>query len=181
LLLNIKYFRNLLFLPYRNLEIAAQSIFPSAFGVSSRFDREKYLGTNLDRSLGYEAPTGEQVYGERNQSVEQLLAYARNLVEHEQTGTVGLLNHLPPAFGNVMDRSYIQRIAALCARQGAKLVFVSVPIFGQGQLPIDRSRFLRAIRSCRFAEGIGRPPGLLCEWLAPQSHWSDRGLEDACW
>jgi hypothetical protein len=41
LLLNIKYFQNLLFLPYCNLEIAAQSIFPSAFGVSLQFDREK--------------------------------------------------------------------------------------------------------------------------------------------
>src|ERR1700736_168484 len=104
-------------------------MFPSAFGGSPRFDREKYHGTTLDRSLGYEAPTGEQVYGYRNQSVVQLLVCSRDMVEHERTGTAGLLDHLPSAIGNVLDRRYVQRIAALCARQGVKLIFVSVPIF----------------------------------------------------
>jgi hypothetical protein len=143
LIVNTKYFDNLLYLPYRNVSYAAQAMAPAAFGVTPRFDPSHYLGTDLDRTLGYRAPTGEFVNGDQHASEPQLRAQVEAIKAGAGGGALHFLNRLPPMEAQPGEWFYIQRISDLCRAHGVKLVFVTIPLYGNYHPQTDDASYAR--------------------------------------
>jgi hypothetical protein len=157
LLVNIKYFDNLLYLPYRNLSYAAQAALPSEFGVTTTFEPERYLSTDLDRTRGYRTPTGEVINGDQRAPESTLRAQVQAIKGSNERGALRYLDRLPPAEAQPGEWFYIRKIADLCHSRGVKLVFVTIPLFGNYHPFSDDAAYARFGTVIRIDSVSGQP------------------------
>ncbi len=128
-LINLHYGSNLLALPYRNIANAVQQWHPAWFGVTGRFRPSDYLGTGLDRTLGYRTPAGKAVNGDRRMAPAELLRMSRAAVARQRAG-LALLRPLPVDQRLAIDRHYLASIAQRARRGHVRLAFLSLPLYG---------------------------------------------------
>ena len=116
-LVNNKYLPNLAFMPYRNLKNLAEQAFPQLFGVAAGFDAQAYLGTGLDRTLGYRTADGEWVNGNQTRPAPELLAFAAEGIAAQRDG-MRRVAWLPPDMAQAIGHAYLARIIALARAHG---------------------------------------------------------------
>lgn len=133
LLLNPAYAGNLLALPYRNIANLAGQLVPGWFGITANFDPSHYAGAGLDRSEGYALPSGHRRNGGLTMPLIPLTRDAQAAVALQGVGMVGKLP-LPDRYKYAVDQAYVTQIADLARQHGARLAFVSLPVFGPRQL-----------------------------------------------
>ncbi|MDP9057744.1 MAG: hypothetical protein M3N34_10555 [Pseudomonadota bacterium] len=136
LLVNTRYFVNLLYMPYRNLRNLAEQMFPHMFGVSRNFRADQYLGTNLDRTTGYRLPDGSSINGPIHLDAARLAIQSGFAVSRQNQGLAPFLL-LPRDYALAIDRFYVPKIAALLRPRGIGLAFLALPVFGRAQSPDD--------------------------------------------
>lgn len=141
LLLNKSYFANLLAIPYRNLLNAAEQAAPGWFGVDRSFRPEAYLGTDLDRTLGYRLPDGHWRNGNATMPLAQMQAQASLTAQHRFP--ISQWPFLPEDMRLAIDHHYMRSIADLARQHHVALAFVSLPMFGHENLPPNPQYFSR--------------------------------------
>jgi hypothetical protein len=127
--LNLNYFEDLFYLPIRHLTYFAETLAPGAFGIDAHFQPSQYLGTGLDRTLGYRQPDGTAVNGMRTEPAEALSNQAE-IVNRNHISTLRLASHIPDRFEYAIEYTFIDDIAKLAAAHHVKLVFVHIPMYG---------------------------------------------------
>jgi len=137
ILLNSEYFSDLAYVPYRQMSLFVQSIFPEPFGNHREFDRAGYVGNRLDTTLSFETPTGGRVDRDTIHSAEELMPGAR-------TRARSITPPLLPAWAKdqefAKERAYTRAIAALAKANGTRLAFLYSPIF-HFEMPVQDSDF----------------------------------------
>lgn len=142
-LVNPHYAINLLALPYRNLANFAQQQRPGWFGVAPRFNPSDYLGTDLDRTLGYRTPEGQQVNGDLALEPARLSAMSRAAVARQEAG-LAWFRYLPPPMRLAIERQYLGSIARRARAAHVRLAVVAIPFYGPVQ-PVENRSAYRAI------------------------------------
>jgi len=125
LLGNTQYFSDLAYLPYRQMALFVQTLFPQAFGETRRFDRSRYLGGRYDTTLSFTSPTGNHVDRDAVHSAAELLPPARERVE-------GITPPLLPAHPDIefaVERAYTGQVARLASANGTRVAFLYLPIY----------------------------------------------------
>ncbi|WP_206242056.1 hypothetical protein [Novosphingobium terrae] len=143
LLVNKFYVSNLLAVPYRNLLNAAEQVAPGWFGVDRAFRPEAYLGTDLDRTLGYRLPDGHWRNGNATMPLAQMQARAQASLATQNRFTISHLPFLPEDMQLAIDHHYMQSIADLARQRHVALAFVGLPMFGPTDLPRNPRYFSR--------------------------------------
>ena len=175
---NLNYLANLIYLPYRQLRLAAARVVPGHFGLPARFDPARYAGPNDDTTITYRA--GDDTLVERNRVVAPVELTA-GVVRYERGVRPPLLGSrgADVEFGD--ERTYVRRIAALARAHGVPVVFLFLPyytgpaavqeraLYEQYGAVIDASFVAR--RSEWFSDvahlnHVGAQ--VLTDWLAPQ-------------
>jgi hypothetical protein len=141
--LNLSYFDNLLYLPIRHLTYFAETVAPGAFGIDGRFQPSEYLGTNLDRTLGYLQPDGTRVNGMRTEPAETLAKQAQ-IAHLNYVSTLRLPGRIPNKFEYAIEYKFTDDIAALAAKHHVKLVFLHIPMYGD-KYPVPDLGFYRRL------------------------------------
>jgi hypothetical protein len=139
--LNMNYFDDLFYLPIRHMTYFAETIAPGAFGIDRRFQQAKYLGTDLDRTLGYSQPDGTRVNGMRTEPESTLIKQAQT-VHMNYASTLRMPNRIPKKFEYAVEYNFTNDIARLAAQHHVKLVFLHIPMFGN-KYPVIDSQFYR--------------------------------------
>jgi hypothetical protein len=142
--LNESYFDDLLFVPYRQISFFTQSLFPSAFGLQAGFEPARYLGADLDRTLGYRtppkaSPPNDLVNGFQTKPPERL----KRLADQAESMYALSLRHvrwLDFRHAAPIEYVYSEKLAALARRHGAVVVFMHVPAFDD-HYPITQKAF----------------------------------------
>lgn len=126
MLLNLSYFEDLAFLPYRQISLWAQSQAPKLFGVTRTLS-DSYPGSSLDTTKTFILPGGQVVSREEIVSEKALMAGTQRTLRG-QTPRV-----LPASLADyeyAMERTYTHRICKLAQSHGVEIVFLHLPIFG---------------------------------------------------
>jgi hypothetical protein len=125
------YFEDLSFLPFRQMELLAASLFPSMLGLRPDFDPVQYANARTDFTTSFRGLSGEVVDMDREIPAAELRA------DHEEFNKHLHIARLPRAlvpFVEADDRLYLDKIARLASAHGTKLVMVYVPDFENGKL-----------------------------------------------
>ncbi len=123
---------NLARLPIRQIQLAAASAIPDAFGYQVGFDPETYVGTSVDPRV-FNPGDPNQIKSEADiASLEEESAYRRRVLTRPI---------LPESLADIefgIPRSYIRRIAALADKTDTELVFLYLPFYGGFERPFEQ-------------------------------------------
>ena len=134
LLINLRYFGNLIRLPLRQSRLFLETNFPHFFGVSVDFNEEDYIGSHLNYTTQF--PDGK-IRSNRNTKNE----LEQSLSEWKNKNAFKLVR------GNdVMDFIYfnanwlnLKNMIELARTKGIKVYFTYLPNYGAQSKPIDAS------------------------------------------
>jgi hypothetical protein len=162
--LNLNYLSNLMYLPYRQMQLFLADLSPSLMGLTKTFDPATYRGSNIDT-------TGAQFFPDRSGSVPaQHDELMRGVHKLEQ----GLRPPVLPAslrdveFGD--ERHYIREIAELARAKGTRIVFLSLPFY-TGPDTIQEEPFYRQFGDIINASFLASH----AEWYADYGHLTAHG------
>lgn len=141
LVINKSYFTNLFALPYRNLLNAAEQARPGWFGVDRQFRPAAYLGSDLDRTLGYHLPDGRQRNGALVMPLAQLQARAAATKAENEKFYLLHLPFLPEDWQLSVDHTYTESIARMAREHHVALAFVGLPMYGAWDAPRNPAYF----------------------------------------
>ena len=133
-LININYFSDLAFLPWRQTALFVQSFDPEAFGAKSRFDPSHYEGTRLDTTLSYHSPTGNFVDRDKVLPQPELEAQAASYFSSLRPA------RLPKELSDyefATERVFLRKIVELAREKDVQLVFLYLPIYSGPSEPLD--------------------------------------------
>lgn len=140
ILINKTYLDDLAFVPFRQISLTVQSLFPSAFGIR-KFRQQDYFGTNFDTTRSFVSPTAGFVDMNRTNTVQDLRPAARARV---QSITPQILpDALAPA-EFAIERRYTAAIANLAMANGSAIGFVYLPIF-ENVAPLAQEQYYSAL------------------------------------
>lgn len=125
------YLFDVSFLPFRQMELFAASLFPNSFGFRLAFDPVQYAKTRTDFTTSFRGLSGELVDMEREIPAAELTA------DHEEFKKLLHDPRLPRALAGIVeadDRIYLDKIARLTSAHGTKLLLLYIPDFDSGQL-----------------------------------------------
>jgi len=131
--------KNLMYLPFRQLELLAAQVAPGVMGVDDRFDPVKYAATPRDFVRRHKNASGEWVDMAETPSRAELAKQAQ-----EHIGELEQHSKLPAAVRAVTDadeKVYMDLIARAAAARGIKLVFVYQPAFGHAAPIANRAAY----------------------------------------
>ena len=155
LVLNRDYFTNLSYLPFRQMSLFVQTLFPEAFGLHRELDPANYLGTNDDTTAKHVTPDAESIAPGPTPSMEELREQSREWISYM---TPPFLKGMPD-IEFVMTRKYIRKTEALARANGTSLAFLYLPMFDT-ERPIDAAEFYKA-----------RGPLLEARFVASRADW----------
>ena len=134
---NLNYLSNLIYLPYRQLRLAAARVVPDLFDLPTHFDPAHYAGSNDDTTVTFRAGDGTLVQREAVVPRDALLVgkkkYERG-VRPPKLGSRGA----DIEFGD--DRAYVRRIAHLAHDHGVRIAFLFLPYYA-GPADVQERRF----------------------------------------
>ena len=125
------YLADISFLPFRQMELFAASLFPDIFGLRANFNPARYVDTRSDFTTDFRGLNGELV------NMEAELSAAKLRADHQEFKELLHVHRLPRLAASVIDadeRDYLDKIAQLASAHGAKLLMLYVPDFDSGKL-----------------------------------------------
>jgi hypothetical protein len=125
------YLSDLSFLPFRQMELFAASLFPSFVGLRDAFDPVQYAKTRDDFTTSF-SDTGDKLVD----MVREVPA-AELKAEEEEFRKSQHPRRLPRAVADFIgadDRLYLDKIARLALAHGTKLLMLYIPDFASGKL-----------------------------------------------
>ena len=125
------YFPDLSFLPFRQMELFAASLFPNAFGLRLAFDPVRYAHARTDFTTLFRGVNGEPVDPQREVPAAELRAAHE---EFEKDQHIARLPRILAPLVDADDRLYLDKIAALALTHGTKLLMLYIPDFESGTL-----------------------------------------------
>lgn len=124
-------------LPHRQIELAAATFAPEAYGRRAAFDPSAYAGTTPDHRDFNDSTWREAEAAQRAAPEAHAEAMAKESAMRKRGITRPIL---PAALGDVefgVSRGYIRRIRALAEAQGAEVVFLFLPFHQGFAAPVD--------------------------------------------
>ena len=175
---NLNYLANLIYLPYRQLRLAAARVAPGLFDLPTRFDPTRYAGSNDDTTVTFRAGDGTLVERDAVVSHAALLAGKKKYERGVRPPLLGSRG-ADIEFGD--DRAYVRRMAALARDHGVRLAFLFLPYYG-GPSDVQERAFYEQYGPVLDASDVANTPmwysdvahlnhaGALAvtDWLAPQ-------------
>ncbi len=135
MLVNIGYWHDLVRLPYRQLSVWFESLYPEDFGLKRRFDPRNYDGSTVDNTRKV------NVEGVSLTPPRFKIAPKADLEweAHRRAGLKNLhmLGERFEKYEYVVPDTYVKDILDLARRRGVKVVFLYLPAFGQPPRPVD--------------------------------------------
>lgn len=175
---NLNYLANLIYLPYRQLRLAAARVAPGLFDLPTRFDPARYAGSNDDTTVTFRAGDGTLVQREAVVPQSALLAGKARYERGVRPPLLGA-GLADVEFGD--DRAYVRRMAALARSHGVRIAFLFLPYYGGPSAVQERAFYARYGPVLDAADVADTPmwyadvahlnhAGALAvtDWLAPQ-------------
>jgi hypothetical protein len=163
-LANLNYLSNLIYLPYRQMQLFLADLWPSLTGLTKTFNPATYRGSNIDT-------TGAQFFQTRAGSVpaehDELMRGVHKLEQGMRPPI------LPASLGDVEfgdERHYIREIAELARAKGTRIVFLNLPFY-TGPDTIQEEPFYRQFGDVINASFLASHP----EWYADYGHLTAHG------
>lgn len=140
MLLNRDYANDVGVLPFRQISLFVQSLFPRAFGDATALDRSRYAGADHDSTQTFRLPDGRVVDRDSIQVEGELAAAAARRVRQ-------ITRPVLPAAGAdyefAVERAYARRIADLARTRGVSILFLYLPIYEDHEPVSDRAFYDR--------------------------------------
>jgi hypothetical protein len=162
--LNLNYLSNLIYLPYRQMQLFLADLWPSLMGLTKTFDPATYRGSNVDT-------TGAQFFPTRAGSVpaehDELMRGVHKLEQGMRPPI------LPASLGDVEfgdERHYIREIAELARAKGTRIVCLNLPYY-TGPETIQEEPFYRQFGDVINASFLASH----AEWYADYGHLTAHG------
>jgi hypothetical protein len=159
-LINLNYFYDIARLPFRQISLAAKSLWPEQFGLKSHFNPSRYDGETVDNTRFVQV-NGQRLSPYRDQRFdpEKLDRIAESRREQKN---LSILGRPLKSFEYRLPRYYVSKIIQLSEQKGVPIKFLYLPGYGWPQRPYDTSLY----------EGHG---DLITvnDILAKKENWSD--------
>ncbi len=135
MLVNIGYFHDIVRLPFRQLSLWLESLYPEDFGLKRWFDPRDYDGSTVDNTRVVNA-NGVALTPPRNKTValSELQAEARSNAGRKNLHMLGARFD---KYEYVVPNTYVRDILDLAQRRGVRVVFLYLPGYGQPAQPVD--------------------------------------------
>ncbi|HEV2363416.1 MAG TPA: hypothetical protein VGS12_04375 [Caulobacteraceae bacterium] len=124
---DLNYFSDLVYLPYRQMELFLADVDPPLMGLSKQFDPRSYRGTDLDTTGDIVLPGGAIKNGHDPASAAELARGVRKYLRGDHPP------FLPRSLADLEfgdERHYVRAIAALAQAHGARVAFLALPYYG---------------------------------------------------
>jgi len=135
-LVNFNYFSDLIYLPFRQMKLAAMRLFPSEFNVTLRFNPDSYQGSNYDTTLSVRflpaAFLNRDATLPRTELLTQATRWARS-----QTPPLLPVMAADLEFGD--ENFYIRKIVQLAEAKGVMIAFLYIPYFSGPEKPLEEA------------------------------------------
>lgn len=153
---NINYLSDLIYLPFRQMRLAAARVFPNAMGLRASFDPLTYRGHSIDTTGNIVLPDGTVKNGTFPASAAEL---ERGVTKLERGNNPPILgpDYADIEFGD--ERHFTRAIAATAKRHGVPIVFLALPYYTGPA----------ALQEQGFYDRLG--PTWNAGWLAPHAEW----------
>ncbi len=123
---NLNYLTNLMYLPYRQLRLAAARVVPALFDLPTTFDPRRYRGSNDETTRSFQAADGHIVDRDHQVAKADLTAQVTDYERGVRPALLGR-NGADIEFGD--DRAYTARMVQLARTAGAHVVFLFLPYY----------------------------------------------------
>lgn len=156
---NVKWPGDLVFLPWRQLRLAAARAFPAAMGLAPQFDAARYPGSSIDTSGEAFLPESKRWPG----GVTPLSELERG-VKKLNAGTTPPI--LPAAMADIEfgdERVNIRRIVAAARAHGTRIVFVALPYY-TGPADVQERALYEAAGPLLDAHFLSDDPALYADY-----------------
>ena len=140
MLLNPKYFDNVVYQPYRQLSLFLQTRLPGLFGVHRSFDPRRYTGAEHDATLSHWSVHGNWVDRDTIHTAVELAKAAEGKVARRNP--IFLPSRLRE-YEYVVERHYTRATIALARAHHVQTGFLYLPVYAHDQ-PIADLNFYRA-------------------------------------
>ena len=123
---DVNYFSDLIYLPYRQLELFAANLLPGPMGLTKTFDPHRYGGHVLSADAMLVPPAGQTIEREHPGDPAEIERGVHKLV----SGTHAPI--LPPRLADVEfgdERYFVREIVREAKAHGAKVAFVLLPYY----------------------------------------------------
>ncbi len=134
---NLNWPADLVYLPFRQLQLMAARLFPAAFDLPPAFQPARYAGTDLDTTLSYRAGDGSWVDHDVAMPLPMLEAQ-RQRYEAAVDPPILPASLAAIEFGD--ERTYVARIAEAAKAKGARVAFLFLPYY-KGPLDVQERDF----------------------------------------
>lgn len=123
---NVNYLSDLIYLPFRQMKLAAARVFPDAMGLKARFDPLVYRGHSINTTGNVVLPNGSVKNGTLPASPAEL---QRGVAKLERGNTPPILgpDYADIEFGD--EHHFTRAIAATAKRHGVPIVFLALPYY----------------------------------------------------
>ena len=137
---NLNYLANLIYLPYRQLRLAAAALVPDAFDLPTRFDLARYRSVDPDTTRSFQAADGHLVDRDHRVPKTDLDAQVVDFERGVRPPALGLAWR-DVEFGD--DRTYVARMARLAQAHGVKVAFLFLPYYTGSAVVQERAFYAR--------------------------------------
>ncbi len=135
LLINMNYFPDIARLPYRQLSVAAESVWPEAFGLKRAWSAADYDGSTVDNTRVVNV--GGKALSPFRDHQEPPADLQKAAEAHVQTKNPHVLGSRFAELEYNFPLHYLNGILELAKATGTKVVFMYLPGYGQADRPTD--------------------------------------------
>jgi hypothetical protein len=154
------YFKDLVYLPFRQIELFGEMLLPDWFGSNRRFDPNHYARARSDFTSTFLGKNGEWVQMDVQLPRAKLISDYRDYLVHEKK------SHMPKIFvkyDQADDRVYMDKIVQLANKHGTRIVFVFIPRF-MGALSYNNRSYYERFGIIQDNSDIGQRESLYSGW-----------------
>ncbi len=119
--------KNLIYLPFRQIELFAASLFPEEFHLPAKFDSVRYAATRYDYTTSHMSI--DQGWIEMSKPVPRATLIKQAREHRDSFEHRSKLPGVVRAITDADDRVYVDKIVQAAAKHGAKVLFVFIPAF----------------------------------------------------
>ncbi|PZU11790.1 hypothetical protein [Sphingomonas sp.] len=157
------------FLPYRQMSLFSQTLFPGLFGVHPEFDPAAYRGTGFDTTKSFRLENGKLVDRDTIRTADHLDAQITPIRPH-----VPVLVRLFGGDDNIIENSFSARLASDLKGRCAGLIFLHMPVWRGNIEDVDLAPNARLGAVLFTPPEIGRTP----EEFSDSGHLRSLGIDE---